>query len=242
MCFFRVVVERSSWNRIDEVPFHKTVSSAPRLCTCTSLSLSLALSYAFLLSLSWMSFNVPHRTVTESTCVLHSYRCVRNDVVYDPQLHSPVPWLLAANPVNYGRPLKLNCAEALAAALIITGQRALADAVLARFPWADAFEALNGDMLERYASCKDGAEVIAMQATIIDEVETREKPNRPLMPPSDSESSEGEGEDEDAESEEEGGQSDQSACSDGSREDDVVDVDVARISICSASGEDAGET
>ena len=47
MCFFRVVVVHSSWNRIDEVPFHKTVSSAPRPCTYTSLSLS----YAFHLSL-----------------------------------------------------------------------------------------------------------------------------------------------------------------------------------------------
>ena len=149
-----------------------------------------------------------------------------------------VPWLLAANPVNYGRPLKLNCAEALAAALIITGQRALADAVLARFPWADAFEALNGDMLERYASCKDGAEVVAMQATIIEEVEMRDRPNRPLMPPSDSESSEDEEEEEEDEDDEDGGENDERACSDLPRKDDVIDVDVAHIKISSASGEE----
>src|SRR5207249_6724010 len=46
-----------------------------------------------------------------------------------------LPYLLAANPVNYGKPFVLSSAEAIAAALFIFGRAAEARRVLAKFAW-----------------------------------------------------------------------------------------------------------
>lgn len=74
-----------------------------------------------------------------------------------------LPMLLAANQVNYGRPFKLNTAEAMAACLYLTGFKDEARAMLEPFSYGEEFIRLNERELDEYAACSNGAEVEAVQ-------------------------------------------------------------------------------
>jgi pre-rRNA-processing protein TSR3 len=80
-----------------------------------------------------------------------------------PGEHRALPFLVAANPVNYGRPFRLTTVEALVAALTILGERDHAERILAKFTWGETFLELNDEPLSRYADCADSSEVVAVQ-------------------------------------------------------------------------------
>ncbi|KAJ6619932.1 hypothetical protein B0H10DRAFT_1876488 [Mycena sp. CBHHK59/15] len=82
-----------------------------------------------------------------------------------------LPYLLATNPTNYGKPWRLNCVEALAAAFYITGFDTYADRLLSGFGWGGSFWSVNRTFLERYKTCGDAADVSAMQERIMDDLE-----------------------------------------------------------------------
>ncbi|XP_027366551.1 ribosome biogenesis protein TSR3 homolog [Abrus precatorius] len=74
-----------------------------------------------------------------------------------------LPWLVAANPVNYGRPCQLSCVEALSAALTICGEEETANLLLGKFKWGHAFMSLNGELLKAYSNCQNSADIISVQ-------------------------------------------------------------------------------
>lgn len=86
-----------------------------------------------------------------------------------------LPYLVATNPVNYGKPWKLNCAEALAAIFYITGFPEHGEALLGKFKWGHAFNKVNGGLLTRYAKCKDSAEVLQVQNEYLKKLEEDER-------------------------------------------------------------------
>lgn len=78
-----------------------------------------------------------------------------------------LPYLIAANPVNYGVPTKLSTVEALAAALYIVGLKEEGERLLSIFKWGHTFTELNRELLETYAKAKDSTEVVEMQKAFI---------------------------------------------------------------------------
>ncbi|KAI5288255.1 ribosome biogenesis protein tsr3 [Ascosphaera aggregata] len=74
-----------------------------------------------------------------------------------------LPYLVAANTVNYGKPWRLNCAEALAAAYSICGHQDWAESVLGHFSYGQAFLDINASLLKRYSACTSEEEIKNVQ-------------------------------------------------------------------------------
>ena len=79
-----------------------------------------------------------------------------------------LPLLLAANPVNWGKPGRLTTAEALSACLFMMGREEQARQVLGAFRWGERFLELNQEPLEAYASAKSSAELVELQFEFFD--------------------------------------------------------------------------
>jgi len=95
------------------------------------------------------------------------------DEVFELRMHGAsrcLPYLVAANPVNYGVPTKLSTVEALAAALYIAGFKEKAEQLLSKFKWGLQFVALNRELLEGYARARDSGEVVALQRKFMEKL------------------------------------------------------------------------
>ena len=78
-----------------------------------------------------------------------------------------LPFLVAANPVNFGKPFTLTSVEAISAALVILGENEQAVRILEKFNWGLNFLKLNEEPLEENANAKDSAEMLKIQSEYI---------------------------------------------------------------------------
>lgn len=83
-----------------------------------------------------------------------------------PGIHRRLPLLMAANPTKFAKLGILSSAEALAAALFITGFKSMAREILGKFKWGDTFLDLNRDPLGYYSRAGDEAKIRAEEVEI----------------------------------------------------------------------------
>jgi pre-rRNA-processing protein TSR3 len=82
-----------------------------------------------------------------------------------------LPYLVAANSVNYGKPWRLNCVEALAAAFAICGHLDWAEQILGPFSYGQSFLDINSSILRKYAACTDEADIKRTEAEWMERLE-----------------------------------------------------------------------
>jgi pre-rRNA-processing protein TSR3 len=79
-----------------------------------------------------------------------------------------LPYLLAANPINYGKPWRLSSLEAAAASLTILGDGAHGRRVAALTNWGRTFMQLNAEPLEEYSAAETSGEVVRIQRAYLE--------------------------------------------------------------------------
>ena len=85
-------------------------------------------------------------------------------------LHRLLPFLVAANPVNYGKPAKLSCLEAVVATLYIVGKFDEAKEVASAVGWGPEFLKINKEFLEEYSQATNSADVVRRQNLLLDKL------------------------------------------------------------------------
>lgn len=105
-----------------------------------------------------------------------------------------LPFFLASNNVNYGKPCQLSCAEALAAALLITGYHEESKYLLSKFKWGSSFFKINKEIIGIYSECKTRNELVSAQGSYLEKCQNDNKLNQDRnldMPPDPSSEDEG---------------------------------------------------
>lgn len=81
-----------------------------------------------------------------------------------------LPFLVVANPVNYGQVGKLSTLEAFAASLQIIGHESQARRLLSLFKWGPTFIELNRERIEAYKGASSSQEVVEVQRALMSDL------------------------------------------------------------------------
>jgi len=107
------------------------------------------------------------RHVKSITVLDCSWEVLDTGAVSSWRIRRALPFLMAANPVNFGKPCKLSSIEALAAAVYILGEKARAEELLSRVGWGIRFLEVNREPLDLYSSAEDSTEVVRIQESYL---------------------------------------------------------------------------
>lgn len=80
--------------------------------------------------------------------------------------------------MNYGKPWRLNCVEALAACFYICGHEDWAQDVLKHFRYGEAFLDINSKLLKRYAACATEEDVKKTEEEWLEKIEREYEESR----------------------------------------------------------------
>ena len=87
-----------------------------------------------------------------------------------------LPFMVAVNPVNFGKAFKLTCAEAFAACLFLGGFEHEAKFIMNHFKWGENFFNINQELFNKYKNVASQEELKNIQEKYInDELENKRK-------------------------------------------------------------------
>ena len=113
------------------------------------------------------AFSPADKNVRSITVLDCSWTVLDTGKVSSWKIHRALPFLVAANPVNFGKPCVLSSVEALAAALFILGDKERASDILSKISWGMRFLEVNREPLDLYSRAKDSADIIKIQDLFI---------------------------------------------------------------------------
>lgn len=92
-------------------------------------------------------------------------------------INNKVPFMVAVNPVNYGKACKLSCVEAIAATLYLGGFYSESEFILSHFKWGMSFLNVNYEVFNLYKKCSNSNELLNVETEYL-ENEINKKNNK----------------------------------------------------------------